>query len=117
MAGGELTAGLVGRLGPLGRVERQHRGAQRIHRESAPALLAEELGQNLAQVLRVEVGRALYTARGQQPFGELGVQLLAAGEARLLEVARCLKPGIALERGAELMEDLAAEPKPGAVRV
>ena len=83
---------------------------------AAPALLGEELRQHLAQVLGVEVGRPLDAARGHQPLRELRVQLLAAGEARFLQIARGLQAGVALERGAELVDDLAPEAKAGTMR-
>src|SRR5204862_109997 len=88
-------------------VTRQRRG----HGQRPPSQLAEELRQDLAQILGVEVGGPLDAPGGDQPLGELRVQLLAAGEARLLQIAGGLEPSVALERGAQLMENLAAEPE------
>ena len=66
-------------------------GSERRRAERAPALLGEELRQRLAQELDVEIGRVLDASGRQQPVAELGVQLLAAREPRLLQVGRRLK--------------------------
>ena len=83
--------------------------------EPAPPLIGEELRQRLAQELGIEVARILHPAVGEQPFPELAEQLLAPGEARLLEVGRRLESGVALERGAKLVEHPAAEPETAVV--
>ena len=84
--------------------------------EASPALIREEVGQGSAQELGIELRRVFHPAIGQQPFPELQVELLAAGEPRLLEVGGSLEPGIALQRGAELMQHAAAETETAVVK-
>ena len=76
----------------------------------------EELRERLAQVLRVELTRLLHAPGGAEPLPELRVQLLAAGETRLLEIGGGLESRVALERGAELVQHPAAEPEAAGMR-
>ena len=92
VAGGELALALVHRLGPLGGIEGQNRGAQRSGLESSPALVGEELSEHLTQELDVEVGGPLDPAAARKPLAEGGVELLPAGKAGLLQIGRGLSP-------------------------
>jgi hypothetical protein len=106
----KIHLGVVQRLGPVVRVERQHR-SERNGRELSPPQLLEELGQRLAQELHVQISRRIHLPLGLQPLGELGIQLLAPGESRFLEMGGSLDPGVALQGRAELVNYPPAEPK------
>jgi hypothetical protein len=58
----------------------------------------------------------LYAPGAGQPAGERRVELLATSESGLLEIGSRLETGIALERGAELMDHPATESEPGTRR-
>ena len=51
---------------------------------------------------------------GRQPLGKGAVELLATGKSGFLQIGGSLGAGVALERGAELVNDAAAEENAGA---
>ena len=62
------------------------------------------------KVFATNVGGAFLMSRWVIPH------MLAAGEASLLEIARGLQPRVALQGGAELVDDLAPEAEAGTRR-
>ena len=110
-----LAVPIVRGLGPLDRVEREHR-AQRRRGEPTPPLLGKEVGQRFSEILEIQVGRLGDAPGAGQPPAEQRIELLAAGESGFLQIGGGLESGVALERGAELMDHPATEPEPGTRR-
>jgi hypothetical protein len=108
VTGGEIPLSLVQRFGPLGGIEGEHCRSQGSCVEPTPALIGKKLPQHFPQKLDVQLLRLFHPACLCQPLAKGGVELLASGKTRFLQVGRRLMAGIALERRAELVNDPAS---------